>query len=134
MSNKIKHLEMVQDVIKRMASNSFTLKGWTVTLVSAIFALSKLDTDKSFALFVFVPIITFWLLDSYYLYQERLYRQLYKEVAAKTEDNIDFSLNADRDDFKKEKNNYPCTLFSTTEILFYIPLAALTALFLIIFA
>ena len=31
--NKIKHLEMVQDVIKRMASNSFILKGWAVTLV-----------------------------------------------------------------------------------------------------
>ena len=37
--NKIKHLEMVQDVIKRMASNSFILKGWTVNLVAGIMAL-----------------------------------------------------------------------------------------------
>jgi len=31
---------MIQAVINRMASNSFLLKGWTVMLVSALFALA----------------------------------------------------------------------------------------------
>jgi len=31
MENKIKHLEMLQNVIARMASNSFIIKGWSVT-------------------------------------------------------------------------------------------------------
>lgn len=32
MDNKLKHLELIQGVINRMASNSFKLKGWAVTL------------------------------------------------------------------------------------------------------
>ena len=45
MDKKLKHLEMVQGVINRMASNSFMLKGWAVTLVAGIFALAGKDTD-----------------------------------------------------------------------------------------
>ena len=37
---KLKHLEFVQNVITRMNTNSFLIKGWSVTLVAAIFALS----------------------------------------------------------------------------------------------
>ena len=36
MDKKLKHLELVQSVINRMASNSFMLKGWAVTLVAGI--------------------------------------------------------------------------------------------------
>jgi len=32
--NKIKHLEMIEAVIERMAKNSFQLKGWAMTLGS----------------------------------------------------------------------------------------------------
>ena len=34
MEKKIKHLEMIQGVINRMAGNSFALKGWSVTLIA----------------------------------------------------------------------------------------------------
>ena len=51
--NKIRHLEMIQGVINRMASNSFMLKGWAVTLVAGIFALAAKDTDK---LYFWLPI------------------------------------------------------------------------------
>lgn len=37
MENKIKHLEMIEHIIERMAKNSFQLKTWTMTLVAAIF-------------------------------------------------------------------------------------------------
>lgn len=43
---KVPHLEMIQGVINRMARNSFALKGWAVTLVAGIFALSSKNTDK----------------------------------------------------------------------------------------
>lgn len=36
MENKIKHLEMIEHIIERMAKNSFQLKTWTMTLVAAI--------------------------------------------------------------------------------------------------
>ena len=37
--HKHKHLEMIQAVISRLASNSFSIKQWTVMLVSALFVL-----------------------------------------------------------------------------------------------
>jgi len=37
MEKKLKHLEMLQGVINRMANNSFLLKGWSVVLISALF-------------------------------------------------------------------------------------------------
>ena len=67
MENRIRHLEMIQKTIDRMASNSFALKGWAVTLVAGIFVLAGKDMDKMFYLVAYIPIITFWLLDSYYL-------------------------------------------------------------------
>ncbi len=45
---KEKHLEMIQGIINRMASNCFALKGWAVTLVSGIFALSDKNTEKMY--------------------------------------------------------------------------------------
>ena len=73
MENKIKHLELIQGVINRMAGNSFALKGWAVTLIAGIFALASKDADKIYFLVAYIPITVFWGLDSYYLLQERLY-------------------------------------------------------------
>ena len=123
MENKIKHLELVQGVISRMASNSFFLKGWAVTLVAGIFALAVGEADKSYFLVAYVPVIIFWVLDSYYLLQERLYRSLYDKVRKVQESDIDFSLKATREEFVCDKNNYSNCFFSITEILFYLPLA-----------
>ena len=39
MENKIKHLEFIQTVITRMNQNSFQIKGWMITIVSALLAL-----------------------------------------------------------------------------------------------
>ena len=73
MDKKLKHLELVQGVINRMANNSFMLKGWAVTLVAGIFALAGKDTDKLYFLAAYVPVLVFWGLDAYYLLQERLF-------------------------------------------------------------
>ncbi len=125
--NKIKHLEMVQDVIKRMASNSFILKGWAVTLVAGIMALAEKDTDKKYFLVAYIPIIIFWLLDSYYLLQERLYRKLYKKVCSTEEKDIDFSLSATKKDFGGGRNTFFACFVSITELFFYFPLALVCA-------
>ena len=130
--NKIKHLEMVQDVIKRMASNSFILKGWAVTLVAGIMALAEKDTDKMYFLVAYIPIIIFWLLDSYYLLQERLYRELYQKICSTDEKNINFSLSATKKDFKSAKNTFWGCFISLTELFFYFPLALICPLILFI--
>lgn len=118
---------MVQDVINRMAKNSFALKGWAVTLVSGIFALSAKDTDKMYFLIAYVPILVFWGLDSYYLLQEKLYRALYNK-ARKEESTNSFSLSATTDEVNDEKCNYWKCVKSPTEIGFYLPLAMLCAI------
>lgn len=126
MDNKIKHLEMVQGVINRMAKNSFALKGWAVTLVAGIFALASRDADKLFCLIAYAPILIFWGLDSYYLLQERLYRALYNKIRAMPEEQIDFDMNTKLSEFKSHKNTWISCVASKTEILFYVPLALIS--------
>jgi len=52
----IKYLEMIQKIIQKMATNSFSLKGWTVTLVAGIFALASKYSNKAFAIVTYVPL------------------------------------------------------------------------------
>lgn len=123
MDKKLKHLELVQGVINRMANNSFMLKGWAVTLVAGIFALAGKDTDKLYFLVAYVPVLVFWGLDAYYLLQERLYRSLYDKVRQMDEGEIDFSLRATTQEFNNDRNTYSNCLLSSTELWFYLPLA-----------
>ena len=43
---KLKHLELTQGVLNRLANNSALLKGWSVTLVAALLALSVATEQK----------------------------------------------------------------------------------------
>ena len=92
MGEKSKHLEMIQNVINRMANNSFLLKGWSVLLVSALFALSAGDANIYFIYVAYFPAIAFWVLDGYFLYQERLFRELYDRVRKLENSNVDYSM------------------------------------------
>lgn len=126
MDHKINHLEMIQGVISRMAGNSFSLKGWAVTLVAGIFALSSKDTDKLYFLVAYIPIIAFWGLDAYYLLQERLYRTLYNKVRKLPENEINFDMDTSLPEFHVNKNTYGSCLVSKTILWFYLPLALVT--------
>ena len=76
----VKHLEFIHSVINRTAQNSFLLKGWSVTLVAAIFVLAAKDANERYAILGLFPGLAFWGLDAYYLRQERLFRRLYDAV------------------------------------------------------
>lgn len=98
-----KHLDFIQLTITRMAANSFLLKGWTVTLVAAILAFVSKDGKPMAGLIGLVPAIVFWILDAFYLKQERAYRDLYNEVRQKDPVQVDYDLDATRFSFKKGK-------------------------------
>lgn len=133
MENKIRHLEMIQGIINRMAGNSFMLKGWAVTLIAGIFALASKDTDKLYFLVAYIPIVIFWGLDSFYLLQERLYRCLYDAVRKKSEEEIDFSMKPEVEESKDSgKYKWTSCIFSKTEMWFYLPLAVVCAGIIII--
>jgi len=114
---KLKHLEMLQNVIDRMAGNSFSLKGWSVVLVSALFALAASDSNTQFVYLAFLPLMMFWMLDGYFLWQERLYRKLYDRVRTAPESEVDFSM--DTSSVKGEVSSWMTTMFSRTLLIYY---------------
>ena len=89
MENKRKHLEFIQAIISRMASNLFFLRGWTITLIGALLALfSKNNSPDYVFYFLIVIVLIFWILDGYFLSQERSYRDLYNYVRKLKEDDV----------------------------------------------
>ncbi len=112
---KIAHLGFIQGVINRMGNNSFLVKGWFVTLMTAVFAL----TEKPNACFVYLailPLVLFWWLDAFLLHQEKLYRKLYEKVVMDEKLDI-FTMKADK--YKKEADCFFKVFFSKTLIGFY---------------
>lgn len=133
MENKRKHLEFIQEVINRMASNLFFLRGWTITLIAALLAIFVKGSDSHYIIYFLLALtLVFWILDGYFLSQERLYRDLYNDVRKLSEAKIDFSM--DISSYKKyKKNTLIYSMFSTTLLIFYLPLiaAAITIAYLI---
>jgi hypothetical protein len=77
-----KYLEFIQGAITRLASQSFALKGWSVTLGVAIIGLTAKDSQPQLAWFALVPTLSFWGLDAYYLALEKQFRELYARALA----------------------------------------------------
>jgi uncharacterized membrane protein len=118
MERQVAHLQMIQAVITRMAGNSFLIKGWSVTLVAALFALSAASTNECFVLLAYFPAFMFWSLDAYFLRQERLFRELYNHVLRGLEGAPeDFSM--DTRAFEKEVDTTWCVAWSQTLRLFH---------------
>ena len=111
--DKHKHLEMIQGVINRLASNSFSIKQWTVMLVSALLVL--VAREGSVPIWVaLVPVIAFWGLDGYFLRQERRFRNLYMDVCETEESEITFSMND-----KRKSKSYWRAATSVTLVSYY---------------
>ncbi|MCL6563664.1 MAG: hypothetical protein K6U87_11700 [Firmicutes bacterium] len=117
MEDKRLHLEFIQGVINRMARNSFLLKGWAVTLVSALLALSAGGGFKRDVIVAYLPLIGFWILDGYFLRQERLFRKLYDAVRVKGDEAIDYSM--DTRPYQHEVDSWLKVALSQTLAVFY---------------
>lgn len=120
MEQKIKHLEFILAVINRMAANSFLIKGWCITLVSALFALAAKDTNEKYIIIAYIPVSVFWILDGYYLSQEREFRALYDQIRLKEESLIDFSMETKA--FREGRNTWLNSIISKSLCIFYITL------------
>lgn len=113
----IKHLEFIQDIIIRMNSNSFQIKGWMIAIVSALLAIYA---DKGNILFIIIsvaPTLIFWFVDSYYLQQERKFRGLYNDVINPKIEIPVLSMNTEK--YKGGIYNYYNCFFSKTIWPFY---------------
>ena len=79
-TENVKHLEFIQAIVTRLATNSFLIKGWALTVAAAAFGFAVNRVDSRIAIAGSVVTVGFWLLDAYYLRQERLFRHLYNYV------------------------------------------------------
>lgn len=125
----LKEIEIIQDIIKRMASNSFMIKGWTVVLVVATMLLKG---NKYQGLIAFIPLMVFWFLDTYFLWQETMYRKLYDWVRKNRleTDEYLFDMNAYR--FKDCAKSRIRIMFSVTLRWFYGSILVLLIAYLLI--
>ncbi len=72
----IEEIKIIQDIIKRMADNSFKIKAWAITVVVATLLIK---TNLNNGYIALIPLLTFWFLDAYYLQQEKIFREIYKD-------------------------------------------------------
>lgn len=123
--SKSKHIDIVQSTISRMAQNSFAIKGWTITILVGLFVFLQNDKFRNNIFIYLIPIIFFWLLDSYYLWQERLFRKLYNDIIVNVTEESDLSMNVTQ---YKNTVKFYSSLFSVTEIVIYLPLLLIVLL------
>ncbi|GAA7441353.1 hypothetical protein Yangon188_12950 [Helicobacter pylori] len=72
----IEELKILQGVINKMAQNSLECKKWTLALAVGVLSLKIEEISHLYGLCVLgVLLICFYLLDAYYLTQERLLRE-----------------------------------------------------------
>ncbi|MFP6205374.1 hypothetical protein ACLGCI_07770 [Helicobacter pylori] len=75
----IEELKILQGVINRMAQNSLECKKWTLALAVGVLSLKVEAISHLYGLCVLgVLLACFYLLDAYYLMQERLFREQYQ--------------------------------------------------------
>jgi hypothetical protein len=92
MTDKIKHLDYIQQTISRMATVSFQIKAWNIGLVTAVLAFAAGDKNSTFLWVALLPAVMLWFLDSFYLRKEYLFRALYNAVRAVDSTVEDFSM------------------------------------------
>ena len=77
-----KHLELIQNIVSRLASASATIKGWAITIAGAAFGVGAVrDNWYLWALGILV-VLAFASLDIHYLKTERDFRDLHRSVVA----------------------------------------------------
>ena len=115
----VKHLEMAQAVINRLGRNSLLLKSWSMTiLVAAMVLIARENLQNSyFVSALFLPIVGFWILDGYFLWQERLLRHVYDDIREQTDTNFKMDLGKHKG---KPKSSWLSAIFSVTLIIFYL--------------
>lgn len=140
----LKELDMLQNCISRMSTNSFALKGWYVTVITAlvtfIFTADRALIGKLLGVLIIITIV-FWYLNSYYLLLERKYRVQYEWVLKNrvyseeisTEKIFDLNVNGKSDSEINRSEKFLSAMFSAAfKLLYILPLAIEVFIFIFI--
>lgn len=90
LNEKTIYLQMIQAAIGRMATSSAIIKGFSATILAGVSVLSY-GSINWLVIVSIMPIISFMILDIYYLQLERRYRYLYDSVRNNNHE-VDFEM------------------------------------------
>lgn len=133
-----KEIDLIQSCINRMAQNSFSCKSWCLTLIAGAFALVPENINKWYICVAMLCVdLCFWVLDSFYLLQERLYRDKYEWVIQKRlEGNRDFLYDLDPNNenmhLEDKKRNLMKVMISKSILPIYGGIAVLIVGFIVV--
>ena len=116
-----KEIDLIQECIKRMASNSFLLKGWAISIIAVILALAGNTADPIFlSSLALIPLISFWYLDAFFLKTEKMYRKMYEWVLEKRKaDDTTYLYDLNPHRFRNEVDSTWGVMWSITLRWFY---------------
>jgi len=117
---KVQHLNMIQGIINRLANNSFLVKGWMITVAVAGYGFGFENGSKKIILLTMIAVILFWVIDAYYLQQERIFRRLY-DLCVEGEVKP-FSMNVSQ--IRSSAPCLMCVMLSYPTNMFYLPFLA----------
>lgn len=129
------YFNSIQNIINRMAQNSFYLKAWTITIIAGILVLTFSILNIIIFGTLLVISLFFWVLDSYYLKLERIFRRLYNQKVQdynneqKRKNMLLFDMNIKP--FEDLEKKVIRIMISKSEFLFYIPIILIIAILLI---
>lgn len=116
----VEEIKGVQEIIKRMASNSFFIKGWTITVVFATLFL-RFDKNNSLTniLVALFPLLLFWYLDAYFLQQEKLFREVHNWIRTNRLNSDEHLFDYDPSRFLQKVESAASLMLSETLAWFY---------------
>ena len=128
-----KEIDLIQGCINRMSKNSFMVKGWALTIFMGVITISKMEVINNFWLLactVLAPYLSFWMLDAFFLHQERKYRRMYAWVIQeRKKGNMEHQYNLNPKRFNADVGCWLQSFLSKTLLLFYgIPTVVIVAL------
>ncbi len=115
----IAHMSMIQGIVTRLETNSFTLKALAMTLAAAVLAFTGAVENPNwvYPLAGCFPVIVFWIMDAKYLRLGRLFRRLFDAVRlGKVNDPFSMSLKP----YMAEEQSVIRIAFSWSVCWFYI--------------
>lgn len=116
---KRQHLEFIHNVVNRLSSNSIQLKAITITLTAGLLAVYS-TSPKIFLIFLAtIQVLFFWLLDGYYLQQERKFRGIYDDASGVTSINTIKDYEMPTEKYYTRKYQFYRCVFSLSKILFF---------------
>jgi hypothetical protein len=131
-----KHLEFLQNAITRLGTNSFQIKGVAIALISALVGFYANGNNSAFLVIAFFVTLIFWLLNAYYLQQERKLRGVYNYLIGIRNPDMpedleiqDFAFPLNK--FEKGQYGYWKTFWSKPHCILYGPIGGLEIVFII---